>query len=152
MSSCDYSLVESQRFPVRDRNRICFNAGFHCETEKCPVSKQPPESAIRFTPPIFDAHDPIEFAVDLRDDVPGGCVIYGRFGDAWNHETWHCNVSARSLVRLLLSQVDHYSAPPTCGACGAEITSNVYCLGCCDVSCCDSCGDRGCPDCAPGAR
>lgn len=105
----------------------------------------PPDTAKRFPVPQYDEHDPVEMAVDLRDDVPGGCVIYGRFS-----ESWHGNVSARSLVRLLLSQVDLYSAPPTCGECGAEITSNVYCLDCSDVSCCDSCGDKGCPDCVPG--
>lgn len=63
------------------------------------MSSPPDKDAIRFNVQQYDEHDPVEMAIEKRDDVPGGCIIYGR----WK-ENWHCNVSARSLVRLLLDR------------------------------------------------
>lgn len=95
-----------------------------------------PATALRFVVTQYCEFDPVEMAVEIRDDgCAGGCIIYGRFS---NSERWHCNESSRPLVRLLLNEVDRLKklledyAPPVCDECGLNMinTDEWYCMAC----------------------
>lgn len=75
-------------------------------------------------------------------------------------EAWQLNVRCELLqaeidkLREAQAEWRHCSPPiPTCGECGAEISGNLYCLDCSNVTACETCGDRegGCPYCQPDA-
>lgn len=48
--------------------------------------------------PVIERMDPMDdiaeaYAVEVSDDIPGGCILWGRW-----HGTWQANVSARWLM------------------------------------------------------
>ena len=69
-----------------------------------PVSIQG-EIVACFRVPEFDRHKlddtPKAYAIEIADDVPGGCIIWGM-----HHDEWLPNVSPRWIVRALWESGD----------------------------------------------
>jgi hypothetical protein len=53
------------------------------------------------------------YCVDVSDQMPGGCMIWGRY-----HGEWHPNVSARWLLSKLLGGAGKMLQNETCGGDG----------------------------------
>jgi len=60
------------------------------------------------------AHDIAEaYAVETSSEIPGGCIIWGRF-----HGEWVANVSGRWLLSKLLAGAGKMLQNETCGGDG----------------------------------
>lgn len=66
-------------------------------------------SAIRFpNPPRFTERDdtPAEYALEVSDGVPGGCIVHGLYTKYRDKPEWVTNCSSRALIRMLLARAD----------------------------------------------